>query len=66
MIRYITAAKEADSFQIIEKSKFYGFIKPVDSREEADIFFDVIRSLHKDASYNHPPFPSKLKTFVGH
>ncbi|MGI6752395.1 MAG: YigZ family protein [Anaerovoracaceae bacterium] len=56
MIRYKTVLKEASIEQIIEKSRFIGYIKPVESKEEADEFFAGIRQRHKDASHNVPAF----------
>ena len=56
MIRYKTVFKEAETEQIIDKSRFIGHIRPVDSREEAEAFLAEIRSKHKAATHNVPAF----------
>lgn len=56
MIQYKTAAKEAQAEQIIEKSRFIAYVKPVESKEEADAFIDSIRTQHKTATHNVPAF----------
>ena len=56
MIKFKTVMKEAEIEQIIDKSRFIGHIKPVDSREEADEFIAKIRSKHKAATHNVPAF----------
>ena len=53
---YVTAAKEASAEQIIEKSRFIAHIKPVQSREEAEVFIAKIREQYKDAAHNVPAF----------
>ena len=40
---YKTVEKEASASQIIEKSKFITYVKPVSSKEEADAFIAEIR-----------------------
>jgi uncharacterized protein, YigZ family len=47
---------EAETEQIIEKSRFIGYIKPVETREEAEAFINEIRSKHKNATHNVPAF----------
>jgi uncharacterized YigZ family protein len=48
--------KEAEAEQIIDKSRFIGHVRPVDSREEAEAFIVEIRSKHKTATHNVPVF----------
>lgn len=54
MILYTTIAQEAQAEQIIERSRFIGHVKPVESREEADAFLQGIRLRHKQANHNVP------------
>lgn len=54
MIQYKTIMKEAHAEQIIERSRFIAYVKPVDSRDEADAFIASVRSLHKGATHNVP------------
>jgi uncharacterized YigZ family protein len=56
LIRYKTVFKEAEIEQIIDKSRFIGHVKPVESREEAEAFIAEIRSRHKTATHNVPAF----------
>ena len=56
MIHYKTAAKEAHAEQIIDKSRFIAYVKPVETKEEADAFIDSIRTMHKAATHNVPAF----------
>lgn len=56
MIQYKTVEKEAQAEQIIEKSRFIAYVKPVASKEEADDFIASIRALHKTATHNVPAF----------
>lgn len=56
MIQYKTVAKEAQAEQIIEKSRFIAYVKPVESKEEADAFIASIRAQHKTATHNVPAF----------
>lgn len=51
---YNTVQKEAEAEQIIERSRFITYIKPVDSKEEADEFIAYIRKKHRDATHNVP------------
>ncbi len=51
---YSTVAREASDEQIIEKSRFIAYVKPVASREEADAFIASVRKKHKDATHNVP------------
>lgn len=56
MIQYKTAAKEAHAEQIIDKSRFIAYVKPVETKEEADAFIESIRAMHKTATHNVPAF----------
>ena len=51
---YSTVAREACAEQTIERSRFIAYVKPVESREEADLFIAEIRKKHKDATHNVP------------
>lgn len=51
---YKTVKQQAQAEQIIERSKFIAYVKPVESREEADAFIAEIRKKHKDATHNVP------------
>jgi len=48
--------KAAEIEQIIERSRFIGYVKPVESREEAEEFIAEIRAKHKEATHNVPAF----------
>lgn len=54
MIQYNTVRQEAHAEQIIEKSRFIAYVKPVESREEAERFISSIRDMHKTATHNVP------------
>jgi uncharacterized YigZ family protein len=56
LIKYKSVIKEAEIEQIIDKSRFIGHVKPVESREEADEFIALIRTKHKAATHNVPAF----------
>lgn len=56
MIQYKTAAKQAEAEQIIEKSRFIAYVKPVETKEEADAFISEIKTMHKSATHNVPAF----------
>lgn len=51
---YRTVMESAQAEQIIEKSKFITYIKPVSSKEEADAFIGEIKKMHRDATHNVP------------
>ena len=51
---YNTVAGKASAEQIIEKSKFIAFVKPVSSKEDADAFVAEIKKKHRDATHNVP------------
>lgn len=52
MLLYRTINSEATVEQVINKSKFIANIHPVQSREEAEEFFDLIRKEHRLATHN--------------
>jgi len=54
MNRYRTILKEAKAEQIIDKSRFIAYAKPVSTKEDADAFISEIRLKHKDATHNVP------------
>ena len=54
MILYKTIAKEACAEQIIEKSRFITYIKPISTKEECDEFIAGIKKKHRDATHNVP------------
>lgn len=56
MDNFKTVFQEAESFDVINKSKFIGYIKPVDTVEEAQNFIETIRKKHWDASHNVPVY----------
>lgn len=51
---YSTVEREASAEQIIEKSRFITYVKPVSSKKEADAFIAEIKKKHKDATHNVP------------
>lgn len=56
MTYYKTVSKYCEVEQTIEKSRFIGYIKPVETREEADAFIAEIRNLHRSATHNVPAY----------
>ena len=56
LVKYKTVMKAAETEQTIERSRFIGHVKPVESREEAEEFIAEIRSKHKAATHNVPAF----------
>ena len=51
---YKTVRNEAEVTNIIEKSRFIAYVRPVSSKEEADAFVAEIKAKHKDATHNVP------------
>lgn len=51
---YSTVLGEGQAEQVIEKSRFIAYVKPVECKEEADAFIGEIRKKHKDATHNVP------------
>ncbi len=56
MIRYKTILREAEIEQVIDRSRFIGHVRPVETREEAEAFLTEIRMRHKAATHNVPAF----------
>lgn len=56
MLRYRTVRQEAKAEIMIEKSRFIAHIRPVASKEEANVFFAEIRAGHCNATHNVPAF----------
>ena len=54
MIQYKTILKEASAEQIIDKSRFITYVRPVETKEEADAFIAEIKAKHRDATHNVP------------
>ncbi len=51
---YSTIEKEAMAEQVIDRSRFITYIKPVNTKEEADAFIGEIKKKHRDATHNVP------------
>ncbi len=55
-VKYKTIMQQAKETLVIEKSKFIGFVLPVESVEEAEVFIAEIRASHRDATHNVPVY----------
>ena len=53
---YRTLYREGIDEIIIERSKFIGYSKPVDTEEEAIDFIEKIKKKHRDATHNVPAY----------
>lgn len=51
---YKTVRQEGIAEQMIERSKFIAFVKPVLDREEALAYFDTLKRKYKDATHHVP------------
>ena len=51
---YKIVIQEGHAEQIIEKSKFIAYVKPVMDREDAQSYFEEIKRRHKDATHHVP------------
>jgi uncharacterized YigZ family protein len=51
---YLTVRSEAEAELVVEKSRFIAYVTPASSKGEADIFFEKIRKLHRQATHNVP------------
>ena len=51
---YSTVIGEGQAEQYIEKSRFITYVKPVETKDEADEFIASIKKKHKDATHNVP------------
>lgn len=56
MVKYKTVLKDAIVEQIIDKSRFIGHVKSVETREAAEDFFAEIRTRHRSATHNVPAY----------
>lgn len=56
MSNYKTVFQEAESLDVVKKSKFIGYIKPIKSVEEAQTFIEKIKKKHWDANHNVPVY----------
>lgn len=55
-MEFKTVYQEGESLDIIKKSKFIGYIKPIKNVEEAQEFIDLIKKKHWDANHNVPVY----------
>ena len=55
-VRYKTIMEPAEAQLVIEKSKFVGYIQPVETQEEAEDFVTSIRTKNRDATHNVPVY----------
>ncbi len=51
---YKTVERYGESEVVIEKSKFFGYVEPVENEAEAESFIAHIKSKHKEATHNVP------------
>ena len=51
---YSTVTGYGEAEQYIEKSRFIAYVKPVETKEDADAFITEIKKKHKDATHNVP------------
>lgn len=54
--QYKTILQYAEIENIVEKSKFIGYAKPVEKEEEAIQFIEMIKEKHKNATHNVPVY----------
>ena len=54
MRRYSTVTGPGEAEQTIERSRFITHVRPVETREEADLFFEELRKTYRDATHNVP------------
>lgn len=54
MVAYRTLFQEGRAEQVIEKSRFIGHGKPIDSRAAGEAYISEIRGKYKDATHNVP------------
>lgn len=55
-VRYKTVLKQAEAMTVIEKSRFIGYIKPVETAAEAEEFVASVRTANRDATHNVPVY----------
>ena len=53
---YLTVAESASADYTVEKSRFTAYVRPVQTREEAEAFIAEVREKHRDATHNVPAF----------
>jgi len=56
LFRYRTIRDEGCSELVIEKSRFIAYVRPVNTKEEAESFFSEIRAQHRSANHNVPAY----------
>lgn len=56
MSNFKTIYQEAEVTEIVKKSKFISYVKPVESVEEANEFINMIKKKHWNASHNVPVY----------
>lgn len=56
MENFKTVFQEAESYEVINKSKFIGYVKPIETVEEAQAFIETIKKKHWDANHNVPVY----------
>lgn len=56
MSNFKTVYEEAESLDVIKKSKFIGYVKPIESVDEANAFIESIKKKHWDANHNVPVY----------
>ncbi|WZL74577.1 YigZ family protein [Clostridiaceae bacterium 35-E11] len=54
--QYKTILQYAEIENIVEKSKFIGYAKPVEKEEDAIEFIEMIKEKHKNATHNVPVY----------
>ena len=54
--RFRTVLKSAEVENIIEKSRFIGYTRPIQNENEALSFIEEIKTLHKSANHNVPVY----------
>lgn len=55
-MEFKTVHKEGQSLDVIKKSKFIGYVKPIKSVEEAQAYIEMIKKKHWDANHNVPVY----------
>lgn len=56
MSNFKTIYQEAECTEIIKKSRFIAYVKPIETVEEATEFIDLIKKKHWNASHNVPVY----------
>jgi len=56
MANFKTVFEYGEALDIINKSRFIGYIKPIETVEEATAFIEEIKKKHWDASHNVPVY----------